>query len=218
MSIEYIRKTLLLLLIVLLAAAVAWLGRDVLFSQQGTKTLPASLQGVILPQPKVLPEFQLSDQDGQPFTQSRLLGKWTFLFFGYTHCPDICPTTLFTLQQVHKQLATDPAALADTQFLFVSLDPHRDTLAILRDYIHYFDASFLAATGDTRVIDRLTTDLGVPYAIEDGPTPDEYVVNHSATILLLDPQGRYYARFSTITSAAAMTADYRQLRTYYTSQ
>jgi len=215
MSIETLRKSLLLLLIVTLAAAVAWVGLDVLRQSRAPAVMPAGLQNIILPHPKALPEFQLSDYDGRPFGPQRLRGKWTFMFFGYTHCPDICPTALYTLQQLRKQLTADPAAQADTQVLFISLDPHRDTAAILRDYVRYFDPSFLAATGDTRMIDRLTGELGIPYAIEDGPTPDEYIVNHSATILLLDPQGRYYARFSTITSPSAMADTYRQVRAYY---
>ncbi len=215
MSVETLRKLLLLLIIAVLAAAVTWVGLDVMGRSQTPAAIPAALRSVILPHPKPLPDFQLADYNGQPLGPARLQGKWTFLFFGYTHCPDICPTALYTLQQMHKQLAGDPAALGDTQVLFVSLDPHRDTAAILRDYVRYFDPAFMAATGDTHVIDRLTTDLGVPYAIEDGPTPDEYVVNHSATILLLDPQGRYYARFSTVTTPGAMTDIYRQVRAYY---
>lgn len=215
MTLKPLRKPLLLLLLVALCAVLYWLWFDWMKAQGGATTTPAELRKVLLPQPKTLPDFRLITSDGAPFGPPQLRHKWTFLFFGYTHCPDVCPTTLLMFKQVHAQLAAAPAIERDTRFLFVSLDPYRDTPAVLKGYIRYFDPSFLAATGDTHVIDHLTDALGTPYAIEDGPTPDDYIVNHSAAVVLIDPQGRYYARFADAGSAAAITRHYRQIRDYY---
>lgn len=212
---ERLRTPLLALLILSLAGILYWVWSDLPKSGSGLLQLPRGLENTLVARPQPLPPFGLNTVDGQPFGQEQLRGKWTFLFFGYTHCPDICPTTLLTLQQVRKHLSETPAYLTSSQFLFVTLDPQRDSPEVLRQYVSYFDPSFLAASGDTGTIDRLTTALGTPYAIEDGPEPDSYIVNHAATILLIDPQARYYARFSTTTEAVALAEAFRRAHDFY---
>jgi protein SCO1/2 len=211
---ERLRTSLLIILIVALSAALYWLW----FADAGTdrrhaaEPLRRDLTGIVLPQPRALPDFLLHDYAGRPITADWFKGKWTFAFFGYTHCPDICPTTLYTMQQVSRQLERTPDVLADTRFLFVTLDPQRDTAEILKGYVQHFDQTFLAARGDSATIDRLSAALNIPYAIEREAGSDEYVVNHAAAILLIDSDGRYHARYTPTQSVAVISDTYREIR------
>lgn len=211
---ERLRTSLLLILIVTLSATLYWLWFDGTGSAKphGTTPLPRDLEGIVLPRPQALPEFLLHDYAGQPISADWFRGKWTFAFFGYTHCPDICPTTLYTMQQVSRQLARTPEVLANTRFLFVSLDPQRDTAEILKGYVQHFDQAFLAARGERATIDRLSAALNIPYAIEREAGSDNYVVNHAAAILLIDSDGRYHARYTPTQSAAVISDTYRTIR------
>ena len=152
------------------------------------------LQEVLLPKPIVLSDFDLIDHRNMPFTKNSLENKWTFLFFGYTHCPDICPNTLSELETVASQLKPQPPTQNNIQVVFVSVDPKRDTPTELAKYIDYFDSSFLGVTGQEKELRKLTRQLGVSYSLEKGSST-EYFVNHSSILLLFDTQGRYYARF-----------------------
>ncbi|RMG58242.1 MAG: SCO family protein [Gammaproteobacteria bacterium] len=147
--------------------------------------------------PRALPDFRLQDHNGQPFTPERLQGHWNLLFFGYTHCPDVCPTTLAMLRQAmqaYRELGGNPD---DWQVVFVSVDPQRDTLERLREYVRYFDPAFLGVTGDPEQLQRLALGVGVVYGrVENPKDPDNYLVDHSASIIAIDPQGREAAVFS----------------------
>ena len=126
--------------------------------------------------------------------QSNLLGQWTFLNFGYTHCPDICPTTLAMLKNMDERLQSSKSAAH--QIAFVSVDPERDTPQRLAEYMKYFDASFLGVTGNDDELKRLTQPLGILYAkVITENSAMGYVMDHSASIILVDPQGRYHALF-----------------------
>lgn len=208
---DRLRLPLLFVLIAALGTTLLWLwlGAD---PRRPAPSAGAELQGIALPQPQALPEFRLVDFDGQPLTERWFKGGWTFVFFGYTHCPDICPTTLYTLQQVHQHLESTPALRADTRFLFISLDPRRDTPAILKDYVQHFHPTFVAASGDRPVLDHLTAALNIAYAIEGEDAQDNYLVNHSAAILLIDSAGRYHARFTPTQSPAQISDSYARLR------
>jgi len=143
--------------------------------------------------PQVIGDFQLTDGDNLPFTRARLLDKWSFVFFGYTHCPDVCPVTLGELAKVYQHLAQRPEGASTLQVVFVSVDPARDTPALIKDYARYFDTNFVAATGTLEQLDALTTPLGVRHRrlTEQGA---DYRVEHSADVWLIDPRGRLYAR------------------------
>ena len=135
-----------------LAAVFYWMLPD--------KTVPPELQGVLRPEPKPLRTFELSDQYRQAFDLERLKGKWSFVFFGYTYCPDICPTTLSALTGVVKQLQEDPQGLTNIQVVFVSVDPQRDTPDVLEAYLKYFNEAFQGVTGAQQDIDSLTRQFG----------------------------------------------------------
>ena len=136
------------------------------------------------------------DHKGTLFERQRLQGKWTFLFFGYTHCPDICPLALASLADLFTRLKTVPDALQKAQGVFVSVDPGRDNVELLNQYISYFNANFIAVTGHQVEIFNLTRQLGADYFIH--PEEDEagnYLVGHTADIFLLNPNGELQTRF-----------------------
>src|SRR6266702_1896647 len=99
----------------------------------------------LFPDPKPLTAFAFTDQENRVFDLSRLKGKWSFLFFGYTHCPDICPMTLAILARAHENIVQSTVGAKDVQFVFISVDPNPDTAGKLRRYVTYFDTSFLRA-------------------------------------------------------------------------
>ncbi len=178
---------------------------------------PEALQTLLLPESRALKDFALSDHLGKPFNLARLKGNWHLVFFGYTHCPDICPTTLGMLNGVSNKLKAQPKLAATTRFLFVSVDPKRDTPAHLKNYITYFDKDFIAATGQRDGIDALARQLGAVYMFEGDTESDNYIVNHSASVALIDPQGQWVARFNPPHTVSQFTSDYQQLRAYLDS-
>jgi protein SCO1/2 len=162
--------------------------------------------GTRLPQPRALTAFALTDTEGQPFTPEALRGRWTLLAFGYASCPDVCPVMLASFRDVHRRLTG--VLPADTvRFVFVSVDPERDTLPVLKDYVRWFDPSFRGATGPHAALQQLTAQLGVVYRRAEGDSALGYLVDHSATLLLLDPQARLAAIFSAPQDAAAVARD-----------
>jgi protein SCO1/2 len=155
-----------------------------------------------------LPPFSLQRSDGK-LTNADLLGRWTLLSFGYTFCPDICPTTLATLKEVQSQLV--PRSAAAPQVLFISVDPARDTPPRLAEFVRFFDPAFIGATGSDAELAALAKHLGVYYQRHDEQDKKLYVVDHSAVVYLIDPRGRLKAIFSWPHDPAAMAADYAQL-------
>jgi protein SCO1 len=167
--------------------------------------------GTALPQPKRLAPFVLIDQDGRELTEARLLGKWTFAAIGYTSCPDICPMTMATFAALHRQIG-EAAGRQKPQFLLISIDPQRDTPDRLAQYVRHFDPGFLGATGKDDVLQAVTRDLGGIYARVDDPNSAlGYTMDHSASIYLIDPDGRLAAIFSTPHDPTSMARDFAAL-------
>ena len=140
-------------------------------------------------------DFKLTDFDGKPRTLADFKGKAVVLFFGFTQCPDVCPTTMTELAQVKKLLGADGDKV---QGLFVSIDPERDTPAVLKEYMQNFDPSFLGLyAGSPEALAALAKDFKVYYKKVDGPTPTSYTMDHTAASFVYDPQGRLrlYARY-----------------------
>ena len=156
--------------------------------------------------PRALQDFTLTGHDGKPFTLESLREHWTFLSIGYTHCPDVCPTTLATFNVVDQETVS---AAQRPEFLFVSVDPERDTPKKLGQYVTYFNPDFRGATGEQEALKRLTGQLGLIYGTVEGQnTAMDYLVDHSASILLIDPLGRLAAIFSAPHDPAAIAQDY----------
>lgn len=146
---------------------------------------------------KTIQPFSLVFHNESTFTEQDLKGKWTWLFFGYTFCPDICPTTMTVLSKVF-QLLEAQANIALPQVIFVSVDPKRDTLEQLAKYVNYFHSKFKAATGSNTAITQLTSQLGIlHYQLPKEPEKDYYLVDHSAAILLINPDGQLQAMHGT---------------------
>jgi protein SCO1/2 len=132
-------------------------------------------------------DFALTDHTGKARTLADFRGKAVVMFFGYTRCPDVCPTTLAELRAVKDQLGEDGKRL---QVLFVTVDPERDTQKLLANYVPAFDSSFLGLYGDSAAIARVAKDFRVFYQKSPGKTPDGYTVDHTAGSYVFDPQGR----------------------------
>ncbi len=162
----------------------------------------------LLPTPRPVDPFDLVDHNQSRFDRGRLMGRWSLFFFGYTYCPDICPTTLQTLGRVNAHWkaaipAREPSATSDAlppQVVFVSVDPERDSPGRMGEYIGYFDDSFVGATGSQEQLGILTRSLGVfyekvePEADAEGRTSaSDYLIGHSANLFLVDPEGRLHA-------------------------
>ena len=191
----------LLIVIAALAAALGlWLGARLL----GAPAAPKFENAVLYPVPRALPDFHLIRSNGQALTLADWQGHWTVAFFGYTNCPDVCPTTLATFKQVWKQL--DAATIAKVRFDFVSVDPGRDTPELLARYVGYFNRDFVAATGSDEQLTRLTGALGFVYSHEQA-AHGNYTVDHSASAVIIDPRGRQIGLFRPPFEAAKIAAD-----------
>lgn len=167
---------------------------------------PLVLQsGTWLPQPRLLAPFQLTDLHGRPFANAALLGHPSLLFFGFTYCPDVCPTTLATLREVQLQ-----RPLAGLQVLFITVDPERDTPATLRQYLGAFSPEFVGLYGAREAVAPLMSSLGA-IAVRQPLPGGGYTVDHSATLYLIDRQGRMAAVFTPPFAAAALDADLRRV-------
>lgn len=142
---------------------------------------------ILLPQSRALPALSLSDEHGTPQALDQLKGRWTLLFFGYTFCPDICPTTLAELRQVRSQLPAE--ALARLQVTMVSIDPQRDTPEQLRQYLGYYNAGFTGLTGSLSDIQQLASAVSIPF-IPGDTSREHYTVDHSGNLALIGPDGR----------------------------
>jgi protein SCO1/2 len=160
--------------------------------------------------PRPLPQFALVDQLGAAFDPARLRGRWTFLFFGFVNCPDICPTTLATLAAVRRSLADLPAGERPGVAL-VSVDPARDTPYVLARYVAHFDPAFTGVTGAPDRLEALARDLGVAVFVSAADADGDYAVDHSAAIFLVDPRARVVALFNPPHDAATIARDYRRI-------
>jgi len=205
---------------ILLIVALLSLGLGYWFSQQyhverRDSIIPPGLEATVLDKARPLSPFTLQDHDGQVFTDQTLKGHWNFMFFGYVHCPDVCPIALKVMQDTWKQIPHDPADKAAPRMFFVSVDPDRDTPEMLKQYVRYFDPSFIGVTGKANEIDKLTGQLGILYGFEDKDADDNYNVNHSAQFVLIDPQGRLRAVISPPHDPATIASNFLAIRNYY---
>jgi protein SCO1/2 len=181
------------------------------------KVAPPQLeQATVFPAPRALPTLDLVDQDGKPLPPRFFDGHWTLVFFGFTQCPDICPTTLATLAQANKQFGDLPAG-SRPRVLLVSVDPERDPPSILAPYVRFFDPAFLAATGSLEATAAAAAAFNVPYAkvAQDG---GGYTLDHGSGIFVVGPTGGIVAYLSAPHDAARIAANVRSIVTWTESQ
>ena len=177
---------------------------------------PSELFGVLRPEFRQLAPFQLQTHSNGPLTEASLLGKWSFVFFGYMSCPDVCPNTLHELNRFRSllkvEIGKDPK---DLQVIFVSVDPDRDSTENLAAYANYFNQNFSAATATKDAIDSFTRQFGAGYVFEAETAPGQYLVAHTSAIFLVDPLGRLVATFSQPHYASTLLSQYRKITAYF---
>ena len=159
--------------------------------------------------PRDVGDFLFVDHRGEPFTPERLEGRWTLMFFGFTHCPDICPTTMAFLDRFVGQLEGTEAE--DTEVVMISVDPARDSVEQLASYVPYFNEEFIGVTGDFLDLFRFATNLNTPFRKAPGQG-DDYVVDHSANVVLINPRGDYHGFFKAPLDMGKMKVTYRSAR------
>ncbi|UII71660.1 SCO family protein [Pseudomonas sp. HN11] len=154
---------------------------------QGDPTALIDAGIILLPQSRQLPPVTMTDQEGQPVVVNELKGKWSLLFFGYTFCPDICPTTLAQLRQIKSELPKD--VVDKLQVILVSVDPNRDTPTQLKQYLGYFDPQFKGLTGtNVEDVQKVSNAVSIPFIPADTSKPN-YTVDHSGNLALIGPDG-----------------------------
>lgn len=178
----------------IIGTAVAAIATGSWLSWHIMKTPQVLLAATVLPAPVELAEFSLSDQHGTEFSRDSFKGHWNLVFFGFTHCPDICPLTLQVLADAQRKMqANDKHQLP--RIVLVSVDPERDSPEVLGRYVGHFGDSTVGLTGNLAELRRLTTKLGI-YFEKSGIDGDNYSVDHSAVIIVVDPDGKFAALFS----------------------
>jgi len=163
----------------------------------------------LLETPRNFGTINLIDHHGAPFTNDRLKGRWTLVFFGFTYCPDVCPTTMSFLNEFVHQLAGTEAE--DTAVVMVTVDPARDTVEQLASYVPYFNPDFVGVTGDFLDIHRFATALNTPFRKVPGQG-ENYQVDHSANVVLINPRGDYHGFFKAPLDMAKMKLTFRSAR------
>ena len=156
--------------------------------------LPLPQTATVLPAATDLAEFSLLDQDSAAFTRSSFEGRWNLVFFGFTHCPDICPLTLQVLSTARQQMA-DAGQDELPRIVLVSVDPERDTPEMIGNYVAHFGEDTIGVTGDLAELRKLTEGLGIFFE-KSGIEDDNYSVDHSAVVIVVDPDGRFHSLFS----------------------
>lgn len=176
---------------------------------QGQEPEP-TVPGLLWPGPKTLGAFSVIDHDNNPFTLADLRGKWSLLFFGFTHCPDICPVTLAVMDKTHSRLAQ----ARDVQFVFVTVDPERDTPERMEQYLTSFNPEFVGLGGSAEQIAGLTGQVGLPYFRDKTQDEENYLVDHGASLFMIDPLGRLVGIFSAPHDALDVTDRFNRIREF----
>jgi protein SCO1/2 len=172
------------------------------------RRVEAPEQARLLEVPRVLPEFQLTNHRGEPLAPADLAGGWSWLFFGFTHCPDVCPTTLHTLART-EDLLEDLSDETRPRVVLISVDPMRDDAEQLESYVAFFNSDFVGATGEMGDLQRLASTVGAAFSYV--PTEDGYTVERTASLFLIDPNGNLSAVFTTPHTAEGLARDYRRV-------
>jgi len=170
--------------------------------------LAGGFKGMAVDPPRDMPAFVFTRTDGSTFTTAPEPERPTVLFFGYTHCPDVCPTTLADWKRVRAKLGNDAKRV---RFVFVTVDPDRDTPAVAERYARMYDAAFEGVSGDAITTSRMMDAFGVAAAREPGTNATGYLVSHSSQVFLVDSHGKLVALYPFGTGWDALAADLRRL-------
>ena len=207
---------LLVIAVVLAVAATAFIGGRA--GKEAIVKPPEEIEDYLFWQAKDLTDFQLTGAGGKTLGLNDLKGKWSFIFFGYTQCPDVCPLTLGILGQAFKLIEKNPAAYREIQGIFISVDPKRHTPESLKEYVAYFNNKFVGVTGNTAELEAISRQMSALYTIhpkESNKPGEAYLVTHNSTIFLVDPQGRLYGRFPPPHLPQEIAEVFTKIRTFY---
>jgi protein SCO1/2 len=165
----------------------------------------------IYQQPRPIVPFSLKDTDGKAFSNQNLQGHWSLLFFGFTNCAMICPTTMTELNKMYG-LLQKAKVKSLPQVVFISVDPERDSIKRIHGYVQAFNSAFVGATGSEQELTKLSKQLGVMYMkVRDKDDPKHYAIDHSAFIVLVNPKGQAYGLLTTPHSAKNLAHNYRKI-------
>ncbi|EDY87747.1 electron transport protein SCO1/SenC [gamma proteobacterium HTCC5015] len=193
------------LITAILVAAVA-LGGGYALREYSERQAPLELENATLyPEDfRPFPTIRLTADDGSAFTNAHLKGRWTLLFFGFTHCPDVCPNTLAVMADAYQQLGERQQ---DVQVVFISVDPERDRLDKLGSYVQYFDPDFIGVTSSEDKLQQLADGMDIFYKKQEADEHGNYQVDHSGAVFVLNPDGRRHALMSAPHLPQAMASD-----------
>jgi protein SCO1/2 len=169
---------------------------------------PYTFQGSLIEPPVSAPQFELTDMNGQPFQLSELDDQVVVMFFGYTSCPDVCPVTLTEFLQIRSKLGE---AAEEVSFVFVTVDPERDTPERMRKYLTNFDPEIIGLTGERNDLEPVWASYGVYQAKAEGPSDEYYLVDHSSRVYVIDPDGNLRLTYLFGTGNKLITEDVRHL-------
>jgi len=196
--------------------AIAALGAGLFFGIQQKSPDLSELSGFSFPEPEALQSISLTDHNSEALTEENFKDKWTFVYVGYTFCPDACPMTLNTLNQLNTLIESQSDTQAST--LLVSVDPERDTPDHLKDYVKYFNDGFAGATGTPDAIREFADQVKAVYALPDDRSDPNYLVDHSSSIILINPDASVQAIFTPPQEAEALANDFELLVAHYESR
>jgi len=191
------------------------LGAGLFFGIQQKSPDLSQLSGFSFPEPEKLQDVNLTDHNSESLTEDHFKDKWTFVYVGYTFCPDACPMTLTTLNQL-STLLDNSDTKAET--LLFSVDPQRDTPEHLKSYVKYFNDGFTGATGSEDAIRDFADQVSAVYALPDDRSDPNYLVDHSSSIILINPDAAVQAIFTPPQEAAALAKDFELLVAHYQSR
>ncbi|MBT4161190.1 MAG: SCO family protein [Gammaproteobacteria bacterium] len=203
--------------LVVVVLALVILASQRMQESEPVQQIPESLAENLFWDPVQMTSFTLVDFDNQQYGVDQLEDQWTFVFFGYTFCPDICPVTLANLAAMFRKLESASFPMADVRVLFVSVDPERDTQEVLKGYVPYFDPRFLGVSGSKSQLDGFTRQLGALYYVDEDSPEAHYTVSHNSSVFLIDPQARQYARFAAPHDPDQMSDAFIRIVEYYES-
>lgn len=205
----FIRRSTLLILIAALAAGLGlWTAQRAMHSSNSLSVALANV--LLLPEARPIPAFSLQGGDGSAVTNESLQGRWTLTFIGFTHCPDVCPTTLALMASAEKLWNTTLPAEQRPRILFVSVDPERDSPAHTQKYARFFSPDAIGASGDAAALEAFARSLSMVFMkapAAEGSDPANYSIDHSAHISLLDPKGRFAGLIRPPLDAAQIASD-----------
>lgn len=210
--------------LVVVGALVAGIGLNIVLRDDDTDVVNVEqsavpdIGGLVLREPRKLPPFELVDMNGDIFRESGFIGDWSFLYFGFTYCPDICPTSLVEMEKLKQRIGESHPDLTP-QFYLVSVDPVRDTPERLREYVGFFDPDFRGLTGELSEIDKFADAAAVVYQLpSDAQAGGDYEVGHSSTIVVIDPAGDVRAILTPPLRAENLARDFSAIERWWAAQ